>query len=370
MKRGYSPFIILIVVAFISFMCSSCNDTKGNASLPETDIVYQATSVKKQNVKAELVLPGELEGFFETSIMAKVNGYVKKVYVDIGDRVVQGQKLAELEAPELKSQLDAAYSELQTKQAIYINTKGKFTRLQQTNRTPGAVSPYDLDLARTHVKSDSLAVVASNSNFQAIKSLADYLVITAPFDGIITERTVAPGAFVGPADKTVASLFRLKNESRLRLHVAVPEKYIAEINLGDNVKFKVKSYPDKIYNGKISRLARNLSMQTRSEIVEIEFDNSGYNLLPGMYANVTIPLKRNTASLVVPESAIVTNMERSFVVKVSGETKPVWVDVQKGETESGMTEVFGGLSQGDTILVTGSDEIKEKSILHIMMIDK
>jgi RND family efflux transporter MFP subunit len=195
-------------------------------------------------------------------------------------------------------------------------------------------------------------------------------VITAPFDGIITERTVAPGAFVGPADKTVASLFRLKNESRLRLHVALPEKHIAEINPGDHVKFKVKSYPDKIYNGKISRLARSLSTQTRSEIIEIEIDNSGYHLLPGMYANVIIPLKRNTASLVVPESSIVTNMERSFVVKVSGETKPVWVDVQKGETENGMTEVFGELSKGDTILVTGSDETKENSAVRIMINEK
>lgn len=367
MKRSYSILAPCLVILLIVMICNSCSDSKGNASLPSGEVVYEATTVKKENISSGLILPGELEGFYETSIMAKVNGYVKFVYADIGDRVVQGQKLAELEAPELKSQLDAAHSELQVKEAIYINTKGKLTRLMQTNRTKGAVSPYDMDLARTNVRSDSLTYVAAISHYQATKSLFDYLIITAPFNGIVTERSAAPGVFVGPNAKNIAPLFELKNESELRLHVAVPEKHIAEIKTGDTIKFKVKSYPDQYFEGKITRLANTINTQTRSEIIEIEIDNTSNQLLPGMYANVTIPLKRQGLSTVVPESAIVTNMERSFVIKIQKGKEPVWVDVQKGEVKNGLAEVFGKLTPGDTILSTGSDEIRERSTIHIVM---
>lgn len=363
--------ICAILPALVFALTStSCSDSKGESSSGVTEIVYQAIKIKKVKVGLELVLPGELEGYFETGIMAKVNGYVKHVFADIGDRVVEGQKLAELEAPELKSQLDAAYSELEVKEAMYLNTKGKLARLKQTNRTKGAVSPYDMDLALTNVKSDSLTFVASISHFQAIKSLSDYLVITAPFDGIITEREAAPGSFVGPDDKNLIPLFRLKKESRLRLHVAIPEKHIAETKLWDTVQFEVKSYPDQSFEGRITRLSKSLSTQTRSELIEIEIENHSGHLLPGMYANVTIPLKRKEPTLVVPASALVTNMERNFVIRIKQQKIPEWVDVQKGEEQNGFIEIFGKLNPGDTVLSSASDEIKEDTKIKIIMADQ
>lgn len=368
MKIRKSTMLVFSSLAAITIINSSCSHSRGEGVDSEpAEVVYQASLVKKEQVASQLVLPGELEGFYETSILAKVNGYVKQIKADIGDRVQQGKVLAELEAPELMSQLDGAYSEMQVKEATYLNTKGKYTRLQKTNKTPGAVSPYDMDLAITTVKADSLSFVAAISAFQAIKNLADYLTIRAPFDGIITERAVAPGSFVGPNDKNLMPILKLKSESRLRLHVAVPEKNIAEVNVGDKVQFTVKSFPDNAFEGKITRLAKNLNTQTRSEIVEIEIDNRGGQLLPGMYANVNIPLKRQKLTMVVPQSAVVINMERSFVIKVLHGSKPVWVDVQKGEQQGDRAEVFGNLVQGDTILTTASDEIKEAAAIKIVM---
>ncbi len=370
MKISKSLIPLISVLTFVAIINSSCSHSKGESYVDNAGITYEASIVKKEQVASQLVLPGELEGFYETNIMAKVNGYVKEIKVDIGDKVHHGQVLAVLEAPELMSQLEGAYSELQVKQANYLNTKGKFARLEKTNKTAGAVSPYDMDMGVNTVNADSLTFVASISAFQAIKNLSDYLTITAPFDGIITERAVAPGSFVGPGDKNLVPILKLKSESRLRLHIAVPEKHIAEITEGDRVKFSVKSFPDDFFEGRITRITKSLDTKTRSEMVEIEIDNRIGKLLPGMYANVTIPLKRQLPTIVVPQSAVVVSMEGSFVIKVVQGKMVKWVDVQKGEQQAGNVEIFGNLNPGDTILTTASDEIKEASTIKIVMLNE
>lgn len=347
-------------VVIVSAALSSCgkNHAKEITSISSNEIVHETFPLKKVQVSTELKLPGELEGYYETGIMAKVNGYIKSMKVDIGDRVSAGQLLAELEAPELISQLTSAYAEYLSKEAMFLNTKGKFVRLKQTNKTAGAVSPYDMDLTRTSYTSDSLGYLAAKSKYDAVRQLADYLKITAPFDGIITERALAPGAFVGPNDKQGLPLYKLKKETKLRLHVAVPEKYLAEITQGELVKFQVKSFPDENFEGRITRQSKNLNIQTRSEIIEIEIDNQKVRLLPGMYAIATIPIKRQGLSFVVPKSAIVTNMEKQFVIRIKNGYEAEYVNVDKGEELETGVEIFGELKEKDIILVTGSDEIK------------
>jgi len=348
----------------------SCSNSNRKPSEEDNELVYEASILAKKTVSGQLVLPGELEGFYETGIIAKVNGYVKRVLVDIGDKVYQGQLLVELEAPELMSQLEGAYSEQQVKEAVYLNSKGKYVRLKQTNKTPGAVSPYDMDFGKATLVADSLSFMASVAKYQSIKSLTNYLSITAPFEGIITDRAMAPGAFVGPNDKNPVPILKLKSESRLRLHIAVPEEHIAEIKTGDQVQFKVKSYPDKSFAGKIARISKTLSTQTRSEIVEIVIENRSAELIPGMFAQATLPIQRSEPSFVVPQSAVVTTMERSFVIKVAHNKTPVWVDVQKGEGQGEKVEVFGKLTTGDTLLNAATEEIRAADEIKIVIVDQ
>jgi RND family efflux transporter MFP subunit len=359
----------LLISTVGSIVITSCSESKEKSDRGNNEPIYEASVVKNAEVAAQLTLPGELEGYYETGIAAKVNGYVKNVLVDIGDRVNSGQLLVELEAPELVSQLATAYSEYQAKEAVYFASRGKFARLRQTNKTPGAVSPYDMDLAKTSMISDSLGFMAAKAKYESVKELTNYLKITAPFDGIITERGVAPGAFVGPADKQDKPIMRLKSEGRLRLHVSVPEKHLAEISVGELVNFHVKSFPSETFQGKITRLSKSLNVLTRSEIIEIEFDNHAGKLLPGMYAISSIPIQRKGKSIVVPKTAIVTNMERQFVIKVRKGSEIAYVNVEKGEDLDKNVEVFGKLQPGDTILNTASDEMKEKSRIKIIVVD-
>ncbi len=361
-------FLQITLSLLAAVVLFSCGEKKeGDEKKNDNEVVLDAISLKKEKLSSELRLPGELEGYYETGIMAKVDGYIKTMKVDIGDHVSEGQLIAELEAPELVSQLTSAYAEYQSKEAMFLNTKGKYNRLKLTNKTPGAVSPYDMDFAKTSFVSDSLGFLAAKSKYEAVKQLVAYLNITAPFDGIITERALAPGAFVGPKDKNAVPLYKLKKESKLRLHIAVPEKYLAEVHTGDLVKFQVKSYPDETFQGKITRLSKNLNIQTRSEIVEIEISNPGNKLLPGMYAIATIPISRPGLSYVVPSSAVVTNMEKQFIIRVKNNVEAEHVVVEKGEEKDGKVEIFGELKEGDVILRIASDEIRNKDKIKVSL---
>ncbi len=349
-----TPFLITALT------CCHGETKKENKS---DDVTYATIRAEEGQPTTTMVLPGELLGYYETGIYPKVNSYVKSLLVDIGDKVRKGQILAELEAPELSSKLNEGFSKYKAAEAIYLTSKGKLIRLLQANKTAGAVSPFDLDLAKTNTLSDSLNLVAANANYQALQELVAYLKIVSPFDGIITERNISPGAFVGPSEKNVQAILVVKNEAKLRLRISVPEKHAAAIHISESISFSVSGYPDKKFSGKVSRCASNIDPMLRAETIEIEFDNKDQLLLPGMFAQVEMPLTRNEKTILVPESSIATNMERCFVIKLEN-NKAVLVDVRKGNSLNGKVEIFGNVSSGDLLLKEASEEIKNGTFIH------
>ena len=321
------------------------------------DVRYDAVRVTATQPAQSLSLPGELDSYFQTDLFPRVSSYVKALHVDIGDHVRQGQLLAELDAPEMAAALSEARSKQSVAQAGFQASKGTFRRLRQTARTAGAVSPLALDQARTQATSDSLNVVAARSHYQAAAQMAAYLRITAPMAGVITERNAAPGALVGPGGgQSAVPLFRLKQLSRLRLRVAVPEAYVGDIHAGAPVQFNVRTFPGQQFTGKIDRVAGNVTPGTRAETVEIDISNPGEKLKPGMFASATIPIKSPKSSLFVPKSAVVSTAERTYVIRVVG-GKTELVDVQKGDENAGQVQVFGALKAGDVVLKAGNEEI-------------
>jgi membrane fusion protein (multidrug efflux system) len=338
------------------------------AAQPAVDVV----SVVSKPVERQVKLPGELQPYLTVAVVAKLSSFVKTIDVDRGSTVKQGQLLATLEAPEMQAQTIEAQSKAQAlelqraeAQAKLAAARSTFDRLKAASATPGVVAENDVvvaeknvDAAQALVQSYEGSIKAAQAQVQAVRDLEQYLRIKAPFDGIITERNVHPGALVGPNAGTTP-LVRLQQISRLRLVVAVPEALVGGIVKGAHVPFTVPAYPGEPFSAVVSLISHDLDAKTRSMAVELDVRNPDLRLGAGMYPEVQWPVKRPQPSLLVPPSSVVTTTERTFVIRVKPDGAAEWVNVGRGARVGDLVEVFGSLHAGDSIVRRGSDELRE-----------
>lgn len=339
--------VLRIALAALSLLgCSrgsTSGESRGGADAGPPEI--EAVAVVSKPLDAAIHLDGELAPYQAVALYARVNGFVGRVLVDRGSRVKKGDVALILTAPELVSQRTEVEAKLQ-------GEKGTLDRLRAASKTAGAISEQEIDLA-------AAAVHADEARVQALRSTEQYLVVTAPFDGIVTERNVHPGALVGPQanDKSIPML-RLEQVATLRLTVPVPEQLAGEITEGAIVGFTVRAWPGEKFEGTTVRVAHTIDVKTRSMPVELDVANAAAKLAPGMFADVTWPVRRSTASLFVPPSAIVTSTERTFVVRVK-DGAAEQVVIQRGMISGDLVEVFGGgLHEGDLVAKRGTEELR------------
>lgn len=354
----------LILPACLTAACVLCQEAK----------VELATVVARPIVQT-VELPGEIQPFEIVSLHAKVRGYVEKVLVDRGSVVRQGQLLAELSAPEIAAQTAEAESKIQSAESERLEAEARlagarstYDRMLKAAETPGAVAGNELLLAQKQVEAASALVqskaqgkLAAESSARAQKQLESYLRLRAPFNGVISERLIHPGALVGPgADPP---LFTIENVSRLRLVVPVPEANVAKIQRGAKVAFRVPASPGRTYAGTIARVSHSLDEKTRTMAVEADVLNKDGSLSPGMYPIVQWKVQRGEPSLVVPKTSVVTTTERTFVVRDKA-GKAEWVNVVKGATaDNDAVEVRGDLHPGDRVVRRATDEIRNGAAL-------
>jgi membrane fusion protein (multidrug efflux system) len=189
--------------------------------------------------------------------------------------------------------------------------------------------------------------------------MQDYLRVTAPFDGVVTERNVHPGALVGPNSGAgpTTPIVRVVKTDRLRLVVPVPEAYVAEVKTGAAVSFSVPAYPGRTFSGSIARVSHDVDAKTRTMAVELDVVNTDGALTAGTFCQVRWPIHRPDPSLFVPSGSIANTTDRTFVVRVRGD-KTEWVDVRTGLTSGSLVEVFGDLRPDDQVAARGTDELK------------
>jgi membrane fusion protein, multidrug efflux system len=327
--------------------------------------------VTAKSIEREVKLPGEIRPYLAVPIYAKLSGFVKQVNVDRGSTVRQGQLLATLEAPEMQAQIAEAESrvqviELQRAEAAakLAGAQSTYDRLKAASATAGVVAENDVVIAQKTVegaqalvRSYDDSIKAAQAQAQSVRDLAQYLQIKAPFDGVITERNVHPGALVGPGS-AAQPLLRLHHISRLRLVVAVPEALVGAMVKGARVPFKVPAYPGETFFGVVSLFSHDLDEKTRTMPVELDVRNPDLRLGPGMYPEVQWPVRKPQPSLLVPPTSIVTTTERMFVVRVRNGVAE-WVTVSRGARVGDLIEVYGELKDGDTIARRGTDELRE-----------
>jgi RND family efflux transporter MFP subunit len=269
---------------------------------------------------------------------------------------------------EAESKVQAAESDRLQTQAQLAAAQSTYDRLKQAAETPGAIAGNELiqaqkqvEAAQALVHSKQQARTAAQDALRAEKDLEAYLRIAAPFDGVVTDRLVHPGALVGPGTDPV--LLVIQEVSRLRLVVAVPEEDVGGIVRGAHIEFRVPAYPERIYSGTVARIAHALDPKTRTMAVELDVFNRDSSLSPGMYPAVKWPVRRSRPALFVPETSVVTTTERTFVVR-DRNGRAEWIDVTKGTADGDLIEVSGNLQAGDMVVRRATDEIREGTAIH------
>ncbi len=334
----------------------------------------ELVTVAAHPVARVVEVPGEILPYMSVPLHARVTGYVERVLVDRGSVVKQGDSLVELSAPELKAQIAEAESRARAVEAERPQVEAQLAaaqatldRLKKASQTAGAVAGNELVQAEKTVQAAQALVVAKQQAAEAsraavlpLKDMEAYLRVTAPFDGVVTERLVHPGALVGKASEP--ALLVIQQLSRLRLLVALPEQYAGGITAGASVPFRVPAFPGRMFTGTVARNSHTVDPKTRTLFLELDVTNRDGALSPGMYATVQWPVRQPGNALFVPKTSVVTTTERTFVIR-DADGRARWVDVKKGAADGDSVEVSGSLKQGDRVVRRATDEIREGSAL-------
>jgi membrane fusion protein (multidrug efflux system) len=359
MHRRIIMTLALASVLLISSCGQSGTGTTGTAATISNSAPAQDTVavfiLHTDTLKKSVDLPGELQPYLQTELFAKVQGYVREMKVDIGDRVHKGQTLAVIEAPEVNTQVLQSEAALASAKSKYTASTDKYQRLYQASQSesPGIVAPVDLVTAHDQMAADSAAYEALRQQSKAYKEVSGYLYITAPFDGVIITRKADPGALVSAS----SMLLTIQSNNILRLRVSVPETYVAAATGKRDLSFAVDAYPQQRFTGALTRKSGTIDPVTRTELWEYDVDNRQQLLKAGAFVYARLNLERGTPSLILPPTAIATTLERKFVIRVHNGAAQ-WVDVRQGMTTDTGIEVFGDLHPGDTVLTKATDERK------------
>jgi membrane fusion protein (multidrug efflux system) len=333
----------------------------------------EMAKVESRSSARTVPLTAELAPFLQTDIEARSPGYVEKVLVDRGSLVHKGQLLVQLSAPEINSQTAAweanhhqAEAEAAQAEAQAAAAESTSAKLEEAAKTPGAIAGNELlqaqkqrDAARALVDSRKAAVRTAKERLQASQAMESYLRVTAPFDGMITDRFVNPGMLI---DGGHTPMLKLQQIAHLRLIVPVPETYTGSVIKGMSAVFHVPARPGRSYTAKVARIPNALDQQSRAMMVELDVYNKDGSLAPGMYPTVDWPLGSGENLLFVPATSVVTTTERTFVI-TSGNGRAHWIDVRKGPAVGENVSVRGQIVGGQEVVKRASDEIREGTAL-------
>ncbi|MGH9663737.1 MAG: efflux RND transporter periplasmic adaptor subunit, partial [Bryobacteraceae bacterium] len=345
--------------------------------------VVSVASVVPAPPTSRLLLPGNIQAVTEAPVLARADGYIKKRYADIGDRVKEGQLLAEIAAPELDQQVRQAKATLQQAQASHDQASANYqqgkanaelagvtAKRWQNLASQGAVSRQENDQYQSQYRAQTAnlealqkAIAAARSNVGAaeanlarLQDLQAFTMVRAPFRGVITLRNIDVGALIA-AGNTL--LFRIAQTNMLRTYVNVPQANAGAIHGGQMAEVSVADLPGRPFAGKVRRTADSLDPSSRTLLAEVQVPNPDGALMPGMYATVDLNVTRKNPPLTIPGDALVVRADGTQVALVRLDSTVHFQRIQVGRDYGDRLEVTGGLKAGDRVIVNPGDTARE-----------
>jgi RND family efflux transporter MFP subunit len=364
---------------------------RGDEANPATNSVPTAvvSPVTRQNIESTLAVSGEFQPYQEVDLHAKVSGYIRRINVDIGDRVRNGQVIANLEVPELNAQVSSAQAEVRHSQSEITRAQSEivraesnhaavhsaYARLEQASKDrPGLVAQQELDdarakdqdaeaqidVAKASLEATRQQLGVSEADTQRVQAMSDYSVVTSPFNGVITKRYADTGSLIqaGTASNTQAMpVVRVAQSDLLRLRMPVPEADVAYIKEQGEAKVHVQAI-HRTFTGKIIRFSRALDESTRTMVVEIDVPNADLSLSPGMFADVTLTLQQHDDVPTVPSQAVVQG-DSPYVLVVDAANKVQKRTVQLGIQGADRIEIQSGAAPGELVITSGQTNYQQ-----------
>jgi RND family efflux transporter MFP subunit len=373
LKRGAAIAAGLLIVGFLSVVIIRYFDQRAVAKVgesayltpPPVDVVVAHAPPAGQ----DLVLPGQTAAWYETTIYARVNGYVGTWLVDIGDHVKKGQVLATIETPELDAELAAARAQLKTSEAQVEARKAEAEFSRTTNERwrdspKGVVSEQERESKKADYDSSTATLYAAKaqvaldqSHVNQYSALTEFKLVRAPFDGTITERRIDIGNLVTAGSTTATTLlYRMSLTDPLRVFVDVPQSAAGELmKPGVPAQILATGLGGPIA-GTITRSAQAINAQARTMKVEVDIPNTDHRLVPGMYVNVAFVLQPR-GLVEVPAAALIFRAHGTQVARVDENSKVVFEDVTIGRDNGSMVELASGAKPGDRLVLNISSQI-------------
>ena len=381
-SRQVTVSAIIFVVCFLAFFRVSGKNAR--AAQPPVEPLHSVAValVQRGPISSSLTLSGAFRPFQEVDVHAKVAGYIRQIYVDVGDKVKTGQALAVLEVPELNAQvmgakadmrrsqdtIRRAQSEIQRAESTHSAFHAAYSRLKQASTTrPGLIAEQELDdaeakdkegeaqvsSARSSLAESESQLAVAQANLDRLSALEAYAHITAPFAGVVTKRYADTGALIqaGTASDTQSlPVVQIAEWSKLRLVVPVPESAVPQIHLGSVVSVVVPALR-RTLQGKVARFADALDQQTRTMSTEIDVENLNGTLVDGMYAETNLILQQKDGVLTVPIQAVDRSGSAATVLLVDDSNRIRERKVDLGDESRDRIEIRSGLRENDQVVV-------------------
>ena len=355
LKWTFSLAGVALVLVLVTAFTQSDQEDFPVEEPQEQSISYPTTEVQLLSPSHQLSVPAELMPGERVAIYAKISGFVKSRYVDRGDQVKKGQLLAELEAPEMQQQVLSDKATQEERRSDYEYATQAYNRMEAAAATHGAVADIELDRARSAMHRAKAAYEAASAKAAHSSQLQQYLRITAPFDGVVTQRNFSLGALAGTNSEQ--PLFEIAQNKQLRLILSLPEKHAASVQNGMKATFSVRSRPGRAFEAKLARTSGLVDNKDRSLKLEFDVENTDGSFQGGEYAQVQLNLRRRDSSFWVPAPSVLRTQSGDFIMTLNNGSINK-IPVRAGIRMDTLTEVFGDLNINDQVLLKPSEEIQ------------
>lgn len=308
--------------------------------------------------RSSLDLPGRLEAYSRAPIYARVSGFLKAWYVDIGASVKAGQLLAEIEAPDLDQQLlqaKAALASAQAAETLATVTAQRWQTLGGSN----SVSKQTVDEKTGDLTVKQALTKAAQANVDRLLVLQDFKRVVAPFDGIITTRNTDVGALINADSSAGLALFVVSDTQKLRLTVSVPQNFVPAVKLNTKVEISVPEYPGKVYQGVVEASARSVDAASGATRMQVVVGNSAGELMPGAFANTRIQLPENSQAMSIPAGALIFGQKGLRVAVVDDASKVLLKNITISRDLGQVVEIGSGLERSDRVIDSPPDGLSD-----------